>query len=274
GQLGTNVRLAGTEEVRADDDAVPIDRRRADVRHVERDLAVRAEAFGARAVRRVPRDDLPERREEDPRRDVAVAGPVAHAAERREPLVELVHPDFLAGLRAKRDDAIAGRHVHHAVDDDRRDLLVELERRRPRDRPSRTIEAVVPDELEIRDVPRRDLVEGRVARAREVAMVVRPVGGRASIARGPDAGRPRAFLLGKRAARAGERDGRRDSMSLRTHWRTPPSMYSNSVRRRRPIPSPDRAPLRRASAPARAPAKRCRRSRDAPPRSDARRRSD
>src|SRR5690606_10267630 len=31
GQLGTNVRLAGTEEVRADDDAVPIDRRRADV---------------------------------------------------------------------------------------------------------------------------------------------------------------------------------------------------------------------------------------------------
>src|SRR5690606_15211848 len=80
GELRADVRLPGAEEVRADDDAVPVDRRGADVRHVERDLAVRAEALRAPPVRRIEGDQLAQRGKEDPRPILAVTRPIAHAA--------------------------------------------------------------------------------------------------------------------------------------------------------------------------------------------------
>src|SRR5690606_32496973 len=140
--------------------------------------------------------------EEDPRRNIAVAGPVADAAERREPFVELVHPDLLARLGTKRDDPIAGWHVHDAVDDDRRDLLIELERGRPRDRTAVAIEAVVPDELEAGDVLGRQPVERREARPGEIAMIVGPIRRIAPAARrGFPGGRARVLLLSERRPR-------------------------------------------------------------------------
>jgi hypothetical protein len=66
-------------------------------------------------------------------------------------LVELVHPDLLAGLGLERDHAVARGQVHDAADDDGRDLLIDLERARTRDaRAIRAVETIDPGELEAR----------------------------------------------------------------------------------------------------------------------------
>src|SRR5690606_3907340 len=77
---------------------------------------------------------------------------------------------------SQRDHTVAGRHVHRAVDDDRRDLLVKLEGSRAGDGPAFAIEAIVPYLLEPADRVRRKLIERREAGAGEIAMEVGPIG--------------------------------------------------------------------------------------------------
>src|SRR5690606_31306470 len=145
----------------------------------------------------------------------------------------------LARLGTKRDDPIAGWHVHDAVDDDRRDLLIELERGRPRDRTAVAIEAVVPDELEAGDVLGRQPVERREARPGEIAMIVGPIRRIAPAARrGSPGGRARVLLLSERRPAECERDGRGNSTRLRMHQATPPSVMSRSLDRHGPRAAP------------------------------------
>ncbi len=138
---------------RADDRDVLEDRRRAAVRNADVDGAVRAEAGGRRAGRRVERDQVGAAHEQDARRRGAVAGPVADAARRgrraaaagaaaagraavprprrRRRGRQHVFPDQRAGVAVERDDAVAARHVHDAADDDRHGGRVAAELVRP-----------------------------------------------------------------------------------------------------------------------------------------------
>src|SRR5690606_20978598 len=128
---------------------------------------------------------------------------------------ELVDPDLLAGLRPQRDDPVAGRHIHDPVDDDRRDLLVKLERRRAGDRLAFAVEAVVPDDLEAADRLRSQLIERREARAREIAVKVGPIR-RARL-------RP-VLTLSDRRARDRRRDRGDDLAETKTHSYSPETL--------------------------------------------------
>ena len=131
----------------------------------------------------VERDQMIAGSSKHPRRRVAIAGPVRHAAPadcgRRG-----VTPDDFRGLRFERDDVLARRHVHDAVDHERRHLqAVDAGVERPR-------------RLQRCDVGRRDLLQRREALAAGIVVVRRPVvdaGGDEAAMRTPRrARRPRA----------------------------------------------------------------------------------
>ena len=111
---------------------------------------------------------------------VALAvGPVGDAAARHAadgvgpplPLVEPVDPPQLAGGRVQRHDvaAAAGGGIEHAVDHQRRGLVVEVGKR------PEVGGAEAPLRLEVVEVVAVDLVERRVPRAAQVAAVRPPL---------------------------------------------------------------------------------------------------
>ena len=178
-QMRADVSLAGAEEIGPHQHDVPVDHRHAGVGNLEIDVAALAERRVQCAGVGAQRDQLSQAREEDARRQLAVAGPVRDAAERGEPFGQLVAPDLLAGLRLERDDAIARGQIHHAVHHDGRDLLEDFERAgRLVDRGDGAArlraQAVRPRLRERCDVLRVDLRQRRVARAGEVAIVGGP----------------------------------------------------------------------------------------------------
>ena len=180
-QVGRDVALSRPEGARAQYQGVVVDHRHPGVGNAHRRLAPVAERGVELAGRRLQGHDLRQAREVDAGL-VGVGGrPVGDAAERRQPLGQLVPPDLLAGLGPQGHHPVARREVHHAVHDDGRHLLEELGRTGPLDEPVLGMEPVRPDLLERGDVRRVDLVEGRVAGAGEVPVVGRPVGGGAPL---------------------------------------------------------------------------------------------
>ena len=91
--------------------------------------------------------------------------------------MHFVGPEFFAGLGLKRDHAIARRQIHHAIDHDRRDLLIKLAGAVAVDGLAFAVERVVPGLGELADVGGIDLRQRRVARAGEIAIEHRPVRG-------------------------------------------------------------------------------------------------
>src|SRR5690606_37171747 len=108
--------------------------------------------------------------EQNPRRVLRVAFPVAHAARRYAARAALLtfgtrndeDPTLLAGLAVERDDAIAARHVHHAANDDRNGGGV-------------AVQAIGPRSLEPAAVVRVDLIQRRVAGRGEISIDRAPV---------------------------------------------------------------------------------------------------
>ena len=237
-QVGRDVVLSGAEGARAQDQGVLVDHRDPGVGDAQRRLAPVAEREVALARVRVQGDDLRQAGEVDAGL-VGVGGrPVGDAAERRQPLGQLVPPDLLAGLGPQGHDPVPRREVHDAVDHDRRHLLEELGRARPLDEPVLGMEPVRPDLLERADVRGVDLVEGRVARPREVPVVGRPVGG----------GAPPRLLRQDRCRRrqdGSQRPGRHARAKRVPAERTPSSDESHGTVS---CPLPESSPSRRTSA--------------------------
>ena len=71
---------------------------------------------------RVQRDQAIANRADDPGRRLRVAWPIGHAA--FGCLRGVVFPDLRAGDRIHGEVAIAGRDIHHAIDDDGRHLVL------------------------------------------------------------------------------------------------------------------------------------------------------
>ena len=107
---------------------------------------------------------------------VFVAWPVGDAARRRASPAQLVLPDFPSGVGLEREDAAGrDRRVQDAADDDWHRLGRGQQRRRGIDVGSRRIDPVLPGQLEPRDVLRVDLRQRRIALARGIMAVGRPV---------------------------------------------------------------------------------------------------
>jgi hypothetical protein len=182
-----DVTLAGPEEVRTHQDDVSIEHGHARIRNLEIEDPAVSEVARQRARIGAQRDELSQTGEEDARRHAAcpersrgVARPVGDATKRRESFGQLVAPDFFAGFGLERDDAITRGEIHHAIDDDRHDLLKQFERagrlvNREHGSARLGAESIGPRADERRDVRCVDLVEARVARAGEIAVVGWPV---------------------------------------------------------------------------------------------------
>ena len=162
--------------LRTGDDQVPVDQpgRRHQVRHrrelvgdadAQVDRPVIAERRNQLARRGVEREQASVRRSrQNSRRQAAVAGPVRHAAVRGSALLEFVLPDLCACRRIERDDRPSrGRRVEHAAHENR-DGLAPANRSRARD-------AVLPRQLQPRDVLRVDLRERRISPPLSIAAV-------------------------------------------------------------------------------------------------------
>jgi len=127
-EVRADVALAGPEEVGSHQHDVPVEHGHAGVRDLEIDVAAVAERGVERAGVGTQGHQLSEAGEEDARAQRPVARPVGDAAERGEPVRQLVAPDLLPGLRLEGDDAMARRQVHDAVHHDRCHLLKDFER--------------------------------------------------------------------------------------------------------------------------------------------------
>ena len=148
---------------------------------------------------RVERDQLIARRDQEKPRVALAVGPVGEPAILRPrgaiaalAFVEAVHPERLAGGRVDGDDVAprAGGEVQHAADHQRRDFPVVVGRR------AEVVRLPPPDDLELLDVLRVDLVERRVLGVARIAAVVAPFA-------------LRRALLRVEAAGEGEQQGRR-----------------------------------------------------------------
>ena len=162
--------------VGADDDDVLVDQRHRVVRHHHVHFAGLAEAGVDRAGLGVERDQTAAGREDDAW-IAAVTRPIRDAAPGRRAAGDRIPPDFLAGLRLERHDAVRGRQIHDAVDDDRRRLGIDAAAasaggsRRGRI----ALQGIGPHARQLRDVPGIDLLQRRIAGAGQVVAVHRPV---------------------------------------------------------------------------------------------------
>ena len=164
--------------VRADNDDVPVHERHGVVRHSHVYFAVVAEARGGGTRACVERDQTASGRDEDARRDVAAARPICDAATRRRRACDGMLPDFFSRFGLERHDAVRGRQIHDAVDDNRRRLGIEARGAAPstgRRRRRLRLQAIRPHLRQLRDVLRVDLPQRRVAAPDQISSVHRPV---------------------------------------------------------------------------------------------------
>ena len=214
---------------RTDDRDVLEDRWCAAVGDTDVDCAVRAEARGRRAGRRIERDQIGAAHEQDARRRGAVTGPITDAARRRRRAAAAracrgrccarrrrrrrqdVFPHERAAVAIECDDAIAARQIHHAADDDGHGRRV-------------AAELVRPARGECCDVRRRNLGQRRVAIRVQVTIDQRPITGsdcrrRCRRRRG---GRGGIRLIGRlSASRQSESNGCADASKPKLHDRPP-----------------------------------------------------
>ena len=134
----------------------------------------------------VERDELIARRDEEEPRVVLAVGPVgepailfSRGAIAAFAFVEAVHPERLAGGRVDGDDVTpgAGGEVQHAADHQRRDFPVVV------GRGAEVVGLPAPDDLELLDVLRVDLVQRRVLGVALIAAVVAPFALRGALLR-------------------------------------------------------------------------------------------
>ncbi len=160
--------------VRPDDRHPAINGRRGIVRDRHLDHALVAESWNQRAGFRIQRDHLRTGGREQSSGCVFVSRPVRDSA-LRDRKFRSVRPQFFAGFRFERDHAMASRDIHHASDHDRRHF-----------RKSTQIctqylalfvgaKTKAPHLFEPGNVGRIDLLQWRVARPREIAIVHRPI---------------------------------------------------------------------------------------------------
>ena len=124
------------------------------------------------AVRGIERYQTTTRGEEDAGSGGAHTRPIAKTTLRRRTIGHVVLPDFAPGLRRKRDDTRRRRYVHHASNDNRRELGASGEATTV----IRPPHFVRPGLAQTRDVGGGDLGERRVPRPHQIAVVHRPFG--------------------------------------------------------------------------------------------------
>ena len=173
----------GTVGVRSKHQDVLVNHWYSGVRYPQLDLTLVPERGVAFARLGVQRNNLPQTREEDAGLGRLASRPVRNTSKRRQPLCHLMPPDFLAGLGPQGHDPIPCRQVHHTVNYDGRDLLEEFRRIRTLDEPILGMELVRPDLSQRADGAGVDLGKGRIARAGQVTVIRRPVGGGMALGR-------------------------------------------------------------------------------------------
>ncbi len=153
-----------------------------DLRRLELHQPVIAEIVDALSGLGVQRDqEAIDGAEQDAGRMLAITGPVGDAAEGR--LIafrQVIGPELLAGLGVQRQHPAIGRgEIEHTVHFDRRGggigQAARTAGRRRRQGVGGLVEVESPGHFQLADIGRRDLGEGREARAAIVIAVIRPI---------------------------------------------------------------------------------------------------
>jgi len=158
----------------ADEDEVLENGRWRVVGHHQVDFALFTEARVDLAGLGVEREHSFTGSKDDARRIGAIARPIGDAASRWTARRQLIAPDFLARFGLERDHTLAAGQIHDAAHYDGRHLR-EGEADQRLSHLFFGSEAILPSELEIRDVRRSYLREWRIARARWIVRVHGPV---------------------------------------------------------------------------------------------------
>src|SRR6516162_3149677 len=167
-ELRSNVALPGAIEVRSNQKQVLVYCRSTVIWYRQTDFPFPSESRIHLAGFGIQCHHFPAGCKNDSRRIVAISGPIADPAERRQAVIQLVGPEFLSRFGFERHNAVACRQIHRTIHDDGCNFLVKLKRTLSTDRFSRPVERVEPSPRQSRDVGCIDLVERRVARPLQV----------------------------------------------------------------------------------------------------------